>query len=75
MDFIDDNKKRIFYAETNYDQDEIDSVIDVLENHSFSLVGGSYTKKFENKISNLFGKKYGIFVNSGSSANLTNSSI
>jgi CDP-6-deoxy-D-xylo-4-hexulose-3-dehydrase len=70
MDFIDDNKKRIFYAETNYDQDEIDSVIDVLENHSFSLVGGSYTKKFENKISNLFGKKYGIFVNSGSSANL-----
>jgi CDP-6-deoxy-D-xylo-4-hexulose-3-dehydrase len=70
MDFIDDNKKRIFYAETNYDQDEIDSVVDVLKNHSFSLVGGEYTKKFENDISKLFGKKYGIFVNSGSSANL-----
>ena len=64
------NNKRIFYAETNYDQEEIDSVIDVLENQSFSLVGGSYTKKFETKISKLFGKKYGIFVNSGSSANL-----
>jgi CDP-6-deoxy-D-xylo-4-hexulose-3-dehydrase len=70
MSFIDDNKKRIFYAETNYDQDEIDSVVDVLKNHSFSLVGGEYTKKFENDISKLFGKKYGIFVNSGSSANL-----
>ena len=64
------NKKRFFYAETNYDAVEINSVLDVLENQSFSLVGGTYTKKFENKISKMFGKKYGVFVNSGSSANL-----
>ena len=70
MNFNYHDKKRIFYAETNYDQDEIDSVVDVLKNHSFNLVGGAYTKRFENDISKLFGKKYGIFVNSGSSANL-----
>jgi CDP-4-dehydro-6-deoxyglucose reductase, E1 len=70
MNIINDSKKRIFYAETNYDQDEINSVNDVLKNQSFSLVGGSFTKKFEKNISRLFGKKYGVFVNSGSSANL-----
>ena len=70
MKFNDVHNKRIFYAETNYDQDEISSVLDVLNNHSFSLVGGKYTKKFEKNISKIFGKKYGIFVNSGSSANL-----
>jgi len=70
MDSINESKKRIFYAETNYDQDEINSVIEVLQNQSFSLVGGSCTAKFENSISKLFGKKYGILVNSGSSANL-----
>jgi len=70
MNTLNESNKRIFYAETNYDQEEINSVIDVLQNQSFSLVGGSYTTKFENNISKLFGKKYGIFVNSGSSANL-----
>ena len=65
-----DNKKRILYAETNYDQKEINSVINVLENQPHSLVGGSNTKEFEENISKMFGKKYGIFVNSGSSANL-----
>ena len=55
-----DNKKRILYAETNYDQEEINSVINVLENQPHSLVGGSYTKEFEENISKMFGKKYGI---------------
>ena len=64
------NQKRILYAETNYDDDEINSVIDVLQNQPHSLVGGTYTKEFEKNISKLFGKKYGILVNSGSSANL-----
>ena len=63
-------QKRILYAETNYDDKEINSVIDVLKNQPYSLVGGTYTKEFEANISKLFGKKYGIFVNSGSSANL-----
>jgi len=64
------NNKRIYYAETNYDHEEIKFVVNALENNSFNLVGGLYTKDFESKISKLFGKKYGIMVNSGSSANL-----
>jgi CDP-6-deoxy-D-xylo-4-hexulose-3-dehydrase len=34
------------------------------------LTTGKITAEFENKIAKLFGKKYGLFVNSGSSANL-----
>jgi len=67
---VDISKKRILYAETNYDSEEINSVIDVLKNQPFALVGGTYTKEFEGSISKLFGKKYGVLVNSGSSANL-----
>jgi len=62
--------KKIFYNETNYDDHEINAVQDVLKKYKYSLVGGEKTKKFEEKISLMFGKKYGLFVNSGSSANL-----
>ena len=62
--------KKIFYNETNYDDHEINAVQDVLKKYKYSLVGGEKTKKFEKKISLMFGKKYGLFVNSGSSANL-----
>jgi CDP-4-dehydro-6-deoxyglucose reductase, E1 len=34
------------------------------------LTTGGITQKFEERIAGLFGKKYGLFVNSGSSANL-----
>lgn len=34
------------------------------------LTTGPVTKAFENNIANMFGKKHGLFVNSGSSANL-----
>ena len=62
--------RKIFYNETNYDDHEINAVQDVLKKNEYSLVGGEKTKKFEEKISLMFGKKYGLFVNSGSSANL-----
>ena len=62
--------KKIFYNETNYDQKEIDAVVSVLENQSFSLVSGKQTSKFEFEVSKMFGKEFGVFVNSGSSANL-----
>lgn len=63
-------EKKIFYNETNYGEEEINAVVDVLRTQSFSLVSGKKTLEFEKKISELFGKKFGIFVNSGSSANL-----
>ena len=61
-------KNKIFYNETNYDKSEINAVVDVLRHSKHSLVGGTNTKNFESKVSKMFGKKYGLFVNSGSSA-------
>ena len=63
-----DQKIRIPYALSVYDQKEISAVSDVLKNHKSIL--GKNTLNFEAKVSKLFQKKYGIMVNSGSSANL-----
>ncbi len=59
---------KIFYNETNYNEAEIKSVVKVLKKSKHSLVGGNNTKDFEIQVSKMFGKKYGLFVNSGSSA-------
>ena len=61
---------KIYYNETNYNEDEILAVVETLKEQPHTLVGGKYSEIFEKKISNIFGKKYGVFVNSGSSANL-----
>ena len=67
---INNSIKKVFYAEADYSQDEIDAVIDVLKNNRLSLMGGKKVKILEQKVSNIFNKSYGIMVNSGSSANL-----
>src|SRR3989344_1224211 len=62
-------KTRVHYAWAVYGKDEIRAV----ENHLRSgnpLAGGEATRKFEDAIAALFGKAYGVMVNSGSSANL-----
>lgn len=63
-------KHKIFYNQTNYGDEEINAVVDVLKTQSFSLVSGKKSLEFEKKISDMFGKKFGLFVNSGSSANM-----
>ena len=63
-------KHKIFYNQTNYGQEEIDAVVNVLKTQSFGLVSGKKSIEFEEKISDMFGKKFGLFVNSGSSANM-----
>lgn len=63
-------KHKIFYNQTNYGQEEIDAVVNVLKTQSFGLVSGKKSIEFEKKISDIFGKKFGLFVNSGSSANM-----
>lgn len=60
--------KRVFYTGTIYDEKEIKAVVESLKNNW--LANGPLVAEFESKISSLFGKKYGIAVNSGSSANL-----
>ncbi len=59
---------RVPYALATHDKEEEEAVLDVLRNHKTIL--GEKTKEFEKKVATLFGKKYGIMVNSGSSANL-----
>ena len=53
------------YAQTVYGQEEIDSVVKCL-NESTQM--GKYSRSLENKIAEIFNKKYCLYVNSGSSA-------
>jgi len=62
--------KKIWYAPYKfeaYGQEEIDAVVESLKS---GWLGGQGPKsiEFEEKVAKRFGKKYGVFVNSGSSA-------
>lgn len=64
-------KDWVWYAPNTFDcygPEEIEAVRVALT--SGWLTVGKITAEFENAIAKLFGKKYGLFVNSGSSANL-----
>lgn len=58
----------VHYSKAIYGQEEIDSVVKALKEDW--LGNGKYTEEFETKVAEIFGKKFGLFVNSGSSANL-----
>jgi len=59
------NISKIPYGKNVYDQREIDAVIKTLKN---STQMGNSVNTFEKEIAKLFSKKYGLMVNSGSSA-------
>jgi len=59
------NYPRVPYAMTVHNKLEIEAVVDTLKT---STQMGLKTKKFEKQVANIFNKKYGIAVNSGSSA-------
>ena len=59
------NIKKIPYGKNVYGQEEIDAVLNTLRK---STQMGSSVDNFEKKISKLFSKKFGLMVNSGSSA-------
>ena len=61
---------KIYYGKAIYDKKEINASLSVLKSKSLTLIDGPLVKELEKKISKLFGKKYGLMVNSGSSANL-----
>ena len=61
---------KVYYGKAVYDRKEIQASINVLKNKSLTLIDGPLVKNLESKISKSFGKKYGLMVNSGSSANL-----
>ncbi len=58
---------RVPYAQSVHGSAEIKAVVGVLKKNTAL---SECTKKFERNIADMFGKKYGIMVNSGSSANL-----
>jgi len=62
--------EKIYYGKAVYDNKEINAAINVLRNHSLTLIDGPHVKKLEKTVAKIFGKKYGLMVNSGSSANL-----
>lgn len=62
--------RKVWYAphkKEAYSQEEIDAVVKCL-NDGWLAGFGPYTIEFEKKIAEKFGKKFGLFVNSGSSA-------
>ena len=58
-------EEKISYAKTVYGKKEVEAVVKCLQE---STQMGNYSRKFESKIANLFDKKEGLYVNSGSSA-------
>ncbi|MEC7885275.1 MAG: aminotransferase class I/II-fold pyridoxal phosphate-dependent enzyme [Pseudomonadota bacterium] len=58
-------KIKVSYAKTVYGKKEIDAINKCLTE---STQMGHYARKFESQIAKLFDKKYGLYVNSGSSA-------
>src|SRR3989304_2208678 len=60
-------KLKVPYALSVHDREEEKAVARVIREHRTSL--GIETRAFEKKVAALFGKKYGVMVNSGSSAN------
>ena len=61
---------KVYYGKAVYNQKEIKAVTNVLKKKPLSLIDGPEVKELEAKMAKLFGKKYGLMVNSGSSANL-----
>lgn len=59
---------RVSYAKAVFGKGEIASISAVLSTPM--IVAGSRVKAFETEIAKLFGKRYGVMTNSGSSANL-----
>lgn len=58
---------RVPYGFSVHGKEEIAAVVKILEGNTAL---GDKTKEFEKKVAKMFGKKYGVMVNSGSSANL-----
>ena len=61
------SKLRVPYALAVHGDEEKEKVIKVLDEHRTNL--GKETVEFEKNVAKAFGKKFGIMVNSGSSAN------
>lgn len=60
--------RRVLYAQSAHNQDEIDAVMEVLTGGPQALRIGKNVTELENRVAALFGKSQGLMCNSGSSA-------
>ena len=60
--------RRIEYAGSVHDEEEIEAVLDVLRGGATALRIGRNVREFEEQVAVLFGKRRGVMCNSGSSA-------
>src|SRR5437868_8302188 len=60
--------RRIDYAGSVHDEEEIAAVVEVLRGPSTALRIGRNVREFERGVAELFGKRRGVMCNSGSSA-------
>ncbi|MCF2530281.1 DegT/DnrJ/EryC1/StrS family aminotransferase [Yinghuangia soli] len=61
-------QKKVVYATAVYDQDEIDAVMAVLTQGQNGLRIGPNVAEMERRVADLFGKRHGVMVSSGSAA-------
>jgi len=61
---------RVFYAEANYGDEEIDAAIKILKEGRLALMCGQNVLELEAVVAKLFQQDHGLMTNSGSSANL-----
>lgn len=61
---------RVFYAEANYGEEEINAAIKILKEERLALMCGKNVLKLEDRVAKIFNKKFALMTNSGSSANL-----
>jgi CDP-6-deoxy-D-xylo-4-hexulose-3-dehydrase len=62
------SSKRVLYAGSVHDEAEIEACLEVLRSGPLAFRIGRRVKEFERRVAELFGKRAGIAVNSGSSA-------
>jgi CDP-4-dehydro-6-deoxyglucose reductase, E1 len=63
-------KRIVYYGQAVYGAEEIEAAAKVLREQPLRLMDGPSARRFEMRIAALFGKRYGLMVNSGSSANM-----
>lgn len=61
-------KDKVYYSRSIFGEREIAAVLECLNRDWLGV--GEYTRKFEKEVAGIFGQNVGVFVNSGSSANL-----
>ena len=62
---MSENNIRVPYGQTVHGEEEIEAVVNVLRT---STQMGKHVREFEQKVADLYNKKHGLMVNSGSSA-------